>query len=135
VSMLCGDPVNWGSKKQKPVAQSSCESELYSSAAAMNELKWFSGLMKELGIRMTAKPLLYGDNQSAQALTTNGVKSERTKHIDIKYRYITDEVSKGNIELKWIPTTEQLADILTKSLPIQTHQRLCKQLVVPCGSS
>jgi hypothetical protein len=135
VSMLCGDPVNWGSKKQKPVAQSSCESELYSSAAAMNELKWFSGLMKELGIRMTAKPLLYGDNQSAQALTTNGVKSERTKHIDIKYRYITDEVSKGNIGLKWIPTTEQLADILTKSLPIQIHQRLCKQLVVPCGSS
>jgi hypothetical protein len=101
----------------------------------MNELKWFSGLMKELGIRMTAKPLLYGDNQSAQALTTNGVKSERTKHIDIKYRYITDEVSKGNIGLKWIPTTEQLADILTKSLPIQIHQRLCKQLVVPCGSS
>jgi hypothetical protein len=135
VAMLNGDPVSWASKKQKVVAQSSCESELYAEAAAMNEIKWLSGLLNELGIHMKSTPILYGDNQSAQALTVNGVKSERTKHIDIKYRFLTDEVTKGNIELQWVSTTEQLADILTKSLPIQVHERLYQQLCVPCDDS
>jgi len=135
VAMLNGDPVSWASKKQKVVAQSSCESELYAEAAAMNELKWLSGLLKELGIHMKSAPILYGDNQSAQALTINGVKSERTKHIDIKYRFTTDEVTKGNIKLKWVSTNEQLADILTKSLPIQVHERLRQQLCVRCDDS
>lgn len=129
VAMLNGDPVSWASKRQKVVAQSSCESELYAEAAAMNEMKWLSGLLKELGIHMTKTPLLFGDNQSAQALTINGVKSEQTKHIDIKYQYVTDEVKKGNIELQWISTTQQLADILTKALGIQQHRILSEKLL------
>ena len=68
---------------------------------------------------------MYGDNQSAQALSQNGVKSERTKHIDIKYAYIHDEVDNGRVQLQWIPTTEQLADMLTKALhaPLLTEMR------------
>ena len=127
--MLNGDPISWASKRQKVVSQSSCEAELYAEAAGINELKWLSGLLAELDVRMPAAPTLFGDNQSTQSLTRNGIKSERTKHIDIKYHFVTDEVEKGNVRLQWIPTTEQLADVLTKALGVQQHRVLVKQLM------
>ena len=74
-------------------------------------------------------PILYGDNQSTQELTRSGIKSERTKHIDIKYHFVTDEVSSGKVRLQWIPTTQQLADVLTKALGIQQHRVLCDKLM------
>jgi hypothetical protein len=129
VAMLSGDPVSWASKKQKVVSQSSCEAELYAEAAAINEIKWLSGLLGELGVASAQAPVLYGDNQSTQELSKNGVKSERTKHIDIKYHFVTDEVSKGNVRLQWVPTTQQLADVLTKALGRQQHEELSRKLM------
>jgi Reverse transcriptase (RNA-dependent DNA polymerase) len=131
VTMVNGDPVSWASKKQKVVSQSSCEAELYSEAAAINEIKWLRGLLGE--IHMSAAddpaPILYGDNQSTQELTRSGIKSERTKHIDIKYHFVTDEVSSGKVRLQWIPTTQQLADVLTKALGTLQHRVLCGKLM------
>jgi len=129
IAMVNGDPVSWASKKQKVVSQSTCEAELYAEAAAINEIKWLCGLMKEIGLNVTSTPIIYGDNQSAQALSMNGIKSERTKHVAIKYAFIYDEVTKGNVVLQWIPTTEQLADILTKSLSRILHNTLRRQLM------
>ena len=132
IAMINGDPVSWASKKQSVVSQSSCEAELYAEAAAMNELKWLRGLMNEIGLIHDDEesPVLYGDNQSTQEVTKNGVKSERTKHIDIKYHFVTDEVVSGRIRLQWISTTEQLADILTKALGHQQHRKLVNQLMI-----
>ena len=59
----------------------------------------------------------------------NGIKSERTKHVAIKYAFIHDEVSSERVTLKWIPTTEQLADIFTKSLSRPLHEVLRAQLM------
>jgi hypothetical protein len=129
VAMLNGDPISWASKKQKVVSQSTCEAELYAEAAAINEIKWLSGLLGELGVASAQAPVLYGDNQSTQELSKNGVKSERTKHIDIKYHFVTDEVSKGNVQLQWVPTTQQLADVLTKALGRHQHSDLCEKLM------
>jgi hypothetical protein len=129
VAMLNGDPVSWASKKQKVVSQSSCEAELYAEAAAINEIKWLHGLMKELGERVPSTPILFGDNQSTQALSKNGVKSERTKHVDIKYHFVTDEITKGNVALQWVSTHEQLADVLTKALGAQSHKKIIDQLM------
>lgn len=138
VAMVNGDPVSWASKKQKVVSQSSCEAELYAEAAAINELKWLRGLLSEIGLCADTDPapVLFGDNQSTQELSRNGIKSERTKHIDIKYRYVTDEVASGRVQLTWISTTQQLADVLTKALGSRQHRVLSDQLMVltPSGS-
>jgi hypothetical protein len=130
VAMLGGDPVSWASKKQKVVAQSTCEAELYAEAAAINEAKWLAGLLQELQVSSIAVPLIYGDSQSAQALTINDIKSERTKHVDIKYHFVHDEVKHGRVQLQWIPTTEQVADILTKTLAGPAHKKLRERLLV-----
>jgi hypothetical protein len=128
--MVNGDPVSWASKKQKVVAQSTCEAELYAEAAAINEAKWLEGLLTELGLPTKEVPLVLGDNQSTQKLSENDIKSERTKHVDIKYHYVQDEVQNKRIRLQWIPTSEQLADILTKSLGGPLHKQLRSQLLV-----
>lgn len=130
VAMLGGDPVSWASKKQKVVAQSSCEAELYAEAAAMNELQWLRGLLDELGLGVAHAPILFGDNQSTQSLTRNGIKSERTKHVDIKYHFVTDEVARGRVQLQWVSTSQQLADVLTKALGAQQHAALVQRLMV-----
>ena len=125
IARVNGDPVSWASKKhaQSSVAISTCESELYAECAAAQELQWLRGLMKELGVKRRGEcdeesraPTLYGDNQSAVATARNGVRSERTKHIDIKHAFITDLIEKGRIHMKWVRTEEQQADILTKAL-------------------
>ena len=138
IARLNGDPVSWASKKQKTVSQSTCEAELYAEAAAINETKWLSGLLGEIGMESSNEsqrvPIIYGDNQSAQALSQNGIKSERTKHIAIKYAFIHDEVSHGRVRLQWVPTTEQLADILTKSLPRAVHEGLRDRLMTDAGT-
>jgi len=130
IAMINGDPVSWASKKQKVVSQSSCEAELYAEGAAINEAKWLDGLLCEIGLRQNSTPLIYGDNQSTQTLSKNGIKSERTKHVSTKYGFIYDEVSNKRIRLQWVPSAEQLADILTKALARPLLERLRNRLMI-----
>jgi len=116
VAKLNGDPVSWSSKKQRVVALSTCEAELYAEAAAIQEVLWLRGLMEELGLHTRTGSAVYGDNQSTIALSQNGVKGERTKHVDVKYHFVTETVDRGVVKLQWVPTTQQQADIFTKAL-------------------
>jgi hypothetical protein len=129
VAKLNGDTVSWASKKQRTVALSTCEAELYAEGAAIQEVMWLNDLLKELGLHRQMGSTVFGDNQSAIAVSKNGIKGERTKHVDIKYCFITEVVERGDVTLKWVPTTEQQADIFTKALagPVFVHFR--KQLM------
>ncbi|GJY87123.1 hypothetical protein Tco_0501751 [Tanacetum coccineum] len=71
---------------------------------------------------------IFFDNTSAIAISNNPVLHSRTKHIDIRYHFIRDHVLKGDIELYFIPTQYQLADIFTKPLDEPTFKRLIVEL-------
>jgi hypothetical protein len=129
VAKVNGDPISWASKKQRTVAQSTCEAELYAEAAAIQEVLWMRGILKELGLYVQTGSLIHGDNQSTIALSKNGVKGERTKHVDVKYHFITETVESGSVQLKWVPTTEQQADIFTKALPTPVFEHFRKALM------
>ena len=129
IARLNGDPVCWASKKQSCVSLSTCEAEIYAAGDAVKELLWLRGLMQELGVPLYDESgdarrdeadgtaaVLYGDNQSAIAVAKTGVKRERTKHIDIRWHFVTDEIEKGHVNMQWIPTEKQEADLLTKAL-------------------
>lgn len=116
VAKVNGDPISWSSKKQRTVAQSTCEAVLYAEAAAIQEVLWLRGLLRELGLHVQTGSVVQGDNQSTIAVSKNGIKGERTKHVDVKYHFITETVDEGTVQLKWVPTTEQQADIFTKAL-------------------
>nr|GEV80358.1 hypothetical protein [Tanacetum cinerariifolium] len=72
-------------------------------------------------------PIFY-DNTSAIAISNNPVRYSRTKHIDIRYHSIRDHILKEDIELHFIPTQYQLADIFTKPLDEPTFKRLIVEL-------
>lgn len=129
VAKLNGDPISWSSKKQRTVALSTCEAELYAEAAAIQEVLWMRGLLKELGLRCRTGSVVYGDNQSTIAVSKNGVRSNRTKHVDIKYHFITETVERGEVRLQWVPTTEQQADIFTKALAAPVFEHFRRQLM------
>jgi hypothetical protein len=129
VAKLNGDPVSWSSKKQRVVALSTCEAELYAEAAAIQEVLWLRGLMEELGLHTQTGSTVYGDNQSTIAVSENGVKGERTKHVDVKYHFVTETVERGAVQLRWVPTTQQQADIFTKPLAAPVFQLLRSQLM------
>jgi hypothetical protein len=129
VAKLNGDPVSWSSKKQRVVALSTCEAELYAEAAAIQEVLWLRGLMEELGLNTRTGSVVYGDNQSAIAVSHNGVKSERTKHVDVKYHFVTETVENGTVKLQWVPTAQQEADIFTKALAAPPFELLRSKLM------
>ena len=86
---------------------------------AAKETIWLRQLMSELGFQTTIrKPtIVYEDNQSAIALAKNPVYHARTKHIDVQYHFIRNKVESKEIELRYLPTKEMIADALTKPLP------------------
>ena len=74
------------------------------------------------------KILIFCDNTSAIALTENPVQHSRTKHIDIKYHFTREHVMNGTVELHFVPSEQQIADIFTKPLDESTFSRLVSEL-------
>ncbi|GKF49568.1 hypothetical protein Tco_0142819 [Tanacetum coccineum] len=73
---------------------------------------------------------LYCDNCSAIALCCYKVQHSRSKHIDIRYHFIREQVEKGVVELYFVTTDYQLADIFTKALPRERFEFLLPCLVI-----
>ena len=106
-------PVTWKCRKQSTVALSSCEAEYVSFTYAIQE----ANFLRQLSIDILGNDYsveLFVDNQGAINLAKNPVHHQRSKHIDIKYHYIRDEIQRGNIILKYVPSGENMADIFTK---------------------
>jgi hypothetical protein len=76
-------------------------------------------------------PILLCDNKAAIALAKNDVQHNRTKHIDVKHHFIREQIISGDINLQWIDTKSQLADLLTKTLAPRPFAIIRDQLVVP----
>ena len=108
--------VSWLSQKQKVVAQSSCEAEYIAAATAACQGVWLRSLLGDLTNREAEQVVLNIDNKSAISLCKNPVHHDRSKHIDTKYHYIRQCVEESKIEVNYVCTNDQLADILTKSL-------------------
>ena len=98
------------------MALSSCKAEYIAAASAATQALWLSRLLGELRGSSADVVVLKVDSRSALALAKNPVFHGRSKHIRIKYHFIRDCLEEGSIKTDHIPTTDQLADILTKSL-------------------
>ena len=68
------------------------------------------------------------DNTSDINISKNLIQHSRTKHIDIKYHFIRATVLKGDIELEFVSTSDQLADILTKPLDEKAFVLICRRI-------
>jgi len=124
---MAGAAVVWLSKKQPCVSLSTTEAEYIALCAATQEAIWLKSLATSMGINIS-KVTIMEDNQGCIALAKNTGNHGRTKHIDIKYHFIRDQVKAQNVELVFCPTTEMTADILTKPLDRVKFERFRSQL-------
>lgn len=129
--VLLGDsPISWKTKKQDTVSHSSAEAEYMSMAAALREMKWLKCLLADMGIRHNTPIELFCDSKSALYIAANPVFHERTKHIEADCHSVRDAVQDRLIVTRHVRTTEQLADIMTKSLGSASFHYLLSKLEV-----
>ncbi|GKF52882.1 hypothetical protein Tco_0159792, partial [Tanacetum coccineum] len=112
---LLGDRlVSWSSKRQKSAAISSMEAE-YIATGFCAQILWMRSQLTNYGLGFNKIPM-YCDNKSAIALCCNNVQHSRSKHIDIRFHFIKEQVENGVVELYFVNTEYQLADIFTIAL-------------------
>jgi hypothetical protein len=119
--------VSWASKKQNSVALSTTESEYIAADHCCVQLLWMRQTLRDYGYKLSIVPLLC-DNDSAIRMTYNPVEHSRTKHINIRYHFLRDHQPKRDIEIAYVNTHNQLADIFTKPLDEKTFSKLMNEL-------
>lgn len=124
IFQMSGAAISWRSKKQTCVALSTAESEYMALASAAQEAIWMRQLLSDIKSKPTGATLIFEDNQSAICMTKNPQFHGRAKHIDIKYHFVREQVTNGNIELKYCSTDDMIADILTKGLNYTQFSKL-----------
>ncbi|GKC53663.1 hypothetical protein Tco_1076408 [Tanacetum coccineum] len=106
---------------------SSAKAEYVAAAGCCAQVLWIKSQLADFDVLYDKVPI-FCDNTSAIAISNNPVLHSKTKHIEINYHFIRDHILKGDIELYFIPTNLQLADIFTKPLAEPSFTRLVAEL-------
>ena len=123
VFMAAGGATSWQSQKQKSVALSTVEAEYMAACAACKEAVWQRATLAQAGVSTDHPMLILTDNQGAMALAKNPNHHQRSKHIDVRYHFVRQQVAERTIQLDYVATTHQAADQLTKPLSKVQHDR------------
>ncbi|GJR59039.1 retrovirus-related pol polyprotein from transposon TNT 1-94 [Tanacetum coccineum] len=107
------------------------ESEYVALSASCAQVMWMRTQLKDYGFNYNKIPL-YCDSQSAITISCNLVQHSRTKHIHTRYHFIKEQVENGIIELYFVRTEYQLADMFTKALPADRFQYLVRRIGMRC---
>jgi hypothetical protein len=122
VILFCGQPVHWRSKRQ-PIVSSTTEAELIALNLCALQVQWLKLMLgDDLGLD-PLKAQVFCDNKSTVTVSRNPISSDKSRHIAVKYRKVQELIEKQVMSVVWIPTKEQLADILTKALPVRVPKR------------
>ena len=123
--------IMWSSKTQRGLlALSTTESEYIEMALTIRQLLYIQPTITEVGFpAITSSTILWGDNQPAISSVGNKSSKSRTKHIDVRLKFCGEVVKKGILQIKYISSSENIADIFTKPLPTARFRELRTQLV------
>ena len=121
-------PIAWKSHMQKLVTLSSCEAEYVALVDAAKEALWLKNLLADLEFQQSAVTI-YVDNQSAIKLAKHSMVRPRTKHIHMRFHWLREQVQAGLINLVYVPTDKNVADMFTKNLGRIKLQTFLQQLL------
>jgi hypothetical protein len=110
-----GSTIVAASKKQKGVSTSTLEAEFVALSTACKSLLWLRSLLYQLGYT-TPTTIVHSDNQAAILATKNGTHSDAAKHIDVAHKFGREQYELGLIDLRYIKSAVNVADVLTKAL-------------------
>ncbi|RVD84023.1 uncharacterized protein DFL_005791 [Arthrobotrys flagrans] len=112
--------IQWKSKKQTIVTDGTWHSEYIAASEAAKEALWLKRLLISMKLKIST-PQLYIDNTAAEQLAVNPKSHNRTKHVDVKYHLIRDQVNRKEITIHRVSSEDNTADILTKALSKVKH--------------
>jgi hypothetical protein len=110
------------------VSRSSTEAEYKALANATAEVMWVRKLLEEIGISHSGPSQLWCDNIGATYLSANPVFHARTKHIEVDYHFVREQVAQKMLEIRFVPSQDQVADGFTKPLSVRQLQLFCNNL-------
>lgn len=116
VVYLGPNPVTWCSKKQTVVSRSSAKAEYRSLANCVSELLWIKQLLNEVKMPMTKVPIIWCDNSSTVSVSENPTHHTKMKHVEIDHHFVREKILAGCLQVNFVPSTEQIADVLTKPI-------------------
>lgn len=125
-----GSLVSWSSRKQKCVSQSTTEAEYVAASESCKEAVWLKSILSEIGEIEDEPVKISCDNQSAIRSIHNPGFHQRTKHIDVRYHLIRQLQEDGVIDVTYVSSKEQKADIFTKNLQKPEFERMRTELGV-----
>ncbi|GJV69754.1 hypothetical protein Tco_1485263 [Tanacetum coccineum] len=108
---------------------STAEDEYVSLSACCAQVIWMRTQLLDYGYKYN-RILMYCDSKSAIAISCNPVQHSKTKHIDSQYHFIKEHVKKGTVELYFVGTKYQLANLFTKALPKERFEYLVHRIVI-----
>ncbi|PLW37189.1 hypothetical protein PCASD_11149 [Puccinia coronata f. sp. avenae] len=127
VTTLFGCPILWASKQQALVATSTCHAEFMALGWAARHSVW----LKELYFDMTehvATPTLMCDNDAAVKISKDNSANKRTRHSQREVFYVNEQIHRRRLDIEWVPSQQQLADIMTKALGPLPFERILASL-------
>lgn len=128
--IFAGAAVSWKCKKQSVVARSTAEAEIVALDLAAREGLWLRKLAKDLFPKGHEAITIHEDNEAAIAISNKHQRTQRTKHIDIQFFAICDDVSKNRIKVAPVPSEDNTADIFTKPLEKEKFRKFRRALGV-----
>jgi hypothetical protein len=115
-----GSPmISWSSRKQGSIAQSTAEAEYIVASATSREAVWLKKLLSDLFSVELGPTVIHCDNQRCIKLSENLVFHDKSKHIEMRYHYVRNMVQKNILNIQYVPTKKQTAEILTKPLSLK----------------
>ena len=127
-TLVGGNLVTWRSKKQNVVALSSAEAEFRGVAKGITEILWLRKLLYELDFPPTGACKLFCDNKAAIDISKNPVQHDRTKHVEVDRHFIKEKLETEIISIPHVRSEDQLADILTKAVPVEVFETTLSKL-------
>ena len=106
--------ISWASRRQATVAKSTCEAEYVAMSMATQEAVWLRRLFADISYNVKDAVDIYADNQGAIDLSRNPKHHHRTKHIDIHFHFTREKVISKEIFVRYVPSSDNIADIMTK---------------------
>jgi hypothetical protein len=110
--------ISWSSKLQSVVTLSTTEAEHIAAVEAGKEMIWTCNILSEFGYKVDGASIMKMDNQSAISVSKNPEHHGRMKHLDLRFYRLRDTMESGLISPSYISTSEMVADIFTKPLPL-----------------
>ena len=127
IFMMSGGPISWKSKLQQSTSLSSVEAEYFALCSASREAKWMKEILKKLGFGGDTQITIHEDNQGCISISGNRRTDSRTKHIDVKYHFVREMITKGIVAVKYRRTEEMLEDIFTKPTAAAKFKQFTKE--------